>query len=247
MWKIGTDRMDAAKKNFDEFTWQTRVMPVIVVAIPLFLAAVAKGFTFPSLPETGFMVVIIVAVLSLLYRLGRNLGKKCEAHMVSRLGAMPTTILLRFSDSRISTVSKQHYHQRINEVYALHLPLEPAAERPEDDEQYDAAARSLKNRANFDRSTEFRVYQELKEYHYFRNLHGIKPIAIIIYAVLAVREMMLIPNFNLKALFLTPMPDYLSFAMFLFAIVLCCLVTAKAVEERAFSYAIALIETCERI
>ena len=21
MWKIGTDRMDAAKKNFDEFTW----------------------------------------------------------------------------------------------------------------------------------------------------------------------------------------------------------------------------------
>ena len=88
MWKIGTDRMDAAKKNFDEFTWQTRVMPVIVVAIPLFLAAVAKGFTFPSLPETGFMVVIIVAVLSLLYRLGRNLGKKCEAHMVSRLGAI---------------------------------------------------------------------------------------------------------------------------------------------------------------
>ena len=89
--------MDAAKKNFDEFTWQTRVMPVIVVAIPLFLAAVAKGFTFPSLPETGFMVVIIVAVLSLLYRLGRNLGKKCEAHMVSRLGHHITAIF-RFED-----------------------------------------------------------------------------------------------------------------------------------------------------
>ena len=239
--------MDAAKKNFDEFTWQTRVMPVIVVAIPLFLAAVAKGFTLPSPLETGFMVVVIVAVLSLLYRLGRNLGKKCETRMFGRLGAMPTTILLRFSDTRIGTVSKQHYHQRINEVYTLQLPLEPAAEKPEDDEQYDAAAQSLRNRANFDRNTEFRVYQELKEYHYFRNLYGIKPVAIIIYAALAVREMMLIPDFSLKSLFLTPMPDYLSFVIFLLAIVLCCLVTAKGVEERAFSYAKALIETCERI
>lgn len=239
--------MDAAKKHFDEFTWQTRVMPVIVVAIPLLLAAIAKGFSLSGLPETGFMVVIIVAVLSLLYRLGRNLGKKCEARMVNRLGAMPTTILLRFSDARIGTVSKQHYHQRLNEVYALQLPLDQAAERPEDDEQYDAAARSLKNRANFDRGTEFRVYQELKEYHYFRNLCGIKPIALVVYAVLAVRETMLIPNFNLQSLFLTPIPNYLSFAIFLLAIILGCLVTAKGVEERAFSYAIALIESCERI
>lgn len=239
--------MGAAKKNFDEFTWQTRVMPVIVAAIPLFLAAIAKGFSFPGWAETGLMAVIIVAALSLLYRIGRNLGKKCEARMVSRLGAMPTTILLRFSDSKIGAVSKRHYHQRLNEVYHLQLPLEPAAEQPEDDEQYDAAARSLKNRANSDRSTEFRVYQELKEYHYFRNLCGIKPIAIAIYAALAVRETMLIPNFSLKALFLTPLPDYLPLGIFLLAIILGCLVTAKSVEERAFSYAIALVESCERI
>lgn len=239
--------MDNVKKNFDEFTTQTRVMPVIIVASPLILAAVAKGLTFPSLPETGFMAVIIVAVISLLYRLGRNLGKKCETRMVNRLGAMPTTILLRFSDTRIGTVSKQHYHQRINTVYNLHLPEKPAEERPEDDEQYDAAARSLRNRANFDRSKEFRVYQELKEYHFFRNLYGLKPIGIILYAVLAVREAILIPGFSLKSFFLTPLPDYLSFAIFLLAIILYCLVTAKGVEERAFSYAIALIETCERI
>ena len=144
-------------------------------------------------------------------------------------------------------MSKQHYHQRLNEVYHLQLPLELAAERPEDDEQYDAAARSLKNRANFDRSTEFRVYQELKEYHYFRNLYGIKPIAIAIYIALTVRETMLIPDFSLKALFLNPIPDYLPLGIFLLAIILSCLVTAKSVEERAFSYATALVESCERI
>lgn len=239
--------MGEGKKNFDEFTRQTRVMPVIVAAVPLFLVAVMKGVSFPGLSETGLMAAIAVATLSLLYRLGRNLGKKCEARIVSRLGAMPTTILLRFSDTRLSTVSKQQYHQRLNEVYHLQLPLEPAAERPEDDQQYDAAARSLKNRANFDRSTEFRVYQELMEYHYFRNLHGIKPIAIGLYAALALREVLLIPKFSLKTLFLAPIPDYLSLIIFLFAIILGCLVTSKGVEERAFSYAIALVETCERI
>ena len=132
-------------------------------------------------------------------------------------------------------------------MYDPQLPLEPAEERPEDDQQYDVAVRSLKNRANFDRSTEFRVYQELKEYHYFRNLHGIKPIAIGIYAALALREIMLIPGFSLKYLFLAPIPVYLSLMIFLFAIILGCLVTSRGVEERAFSYAIALVETCERI
>lgn len=37
--------MNKAKKNFDEFTWQTRVMPVLVASVPLFFAAVAKGFS----------------------------------------------------------------------------------------------------------------------------------------------------------------------------------------------------------
>lgn len=239
--------MGNTKISFDEFTWQTRVMPVIVVAIPLILAAIVKGFSLPDWTETGLMTVIIIASLSLLYRLGRNMGKKSEICMVNRLGAMPTTILLRFSDSRIGTVSKQHYHQRLNEVYHLELPLNPTEEQPKDDEQYDAAVRSLKNRANFDRNTEFRVYQELKEYHYFRNLHGIKPIAIVIYVVLAFREIKLIPDFDLKTLFLNPIPDYLPFGIFLLGIILGCLVTTKGVEERAFSYAIALIETCERI
>lgn len=239
--------MDDTKNNFDEFTWQTRVMPVVVAAVPLFLAAIAKGFSFSGWTETGLMAAIIVAVLSLLYRIGRNLGKKCEARMVSRLGAMPTVIVLRFSDLRIDAVSKRRYHERLNKAYDLQLPLEPAEERPEDDEQYDAAGRSLKNRANSDRDTEFRVYQELKEYHYFRNLYGIKPIAIALYIVLTIREMMLIPDFSLKALFLTPIPNYLPLGIFLLGIIFGCLVTAKDVEERSFSYAIALVESCERI
>ena len=239
--------MNKAKKNFDEFTWQTRVMPVLVASVPLFFAAVAKGFSTLAWTEAGLMVCITVVVLSLLYRLTRNMGKKCERKITDRLGAMPSVILLRYSDSTIGIVSKQRYHERINKVYGLNLPLNISDERPEDDAQYDAAIRSLKNRANQMRDTEFRVYQELKEYHFFRNLYGIKPITFSVYLVLAIREICLIPNFNIKNLFINPVPNYVSFLIFIVGILLTALVTNKGVEERSFSYANALIESCERI
>lgn len=239
--------MNEAKKNFDEFTWQTRVMPVLVAIVPLFFAAVAKGFSTLAWTEAGFMACITVVVLSLLYRLARNMGKKCERKITARLGAMPSVIMLRFSDSTIGTVSKQRYHERINKVYGLNLPLNISDESPEDDAQYDAAIRSLKNRANHMRDTEFRVYQELKEYHFFRNLYGIKPIACSVYLVLAIREIFLIPNFNIKNLLINPVPNYVTFLIFIVGILLTVLVTNKGVEERSFSYAKALIESCERI
>lgn len=239
--------MSNTKQNFDEFTWQTRVMPVLVTITPLFFAAIAKGFSSPAWTETGFMAGIMVIVLSLLYRLARDRGKACERKITRCLGAMPSVIILRFSDSTIGLVSKQRYHQRLNDVYELNLPLDASTEKAEDDAQYDAAIRSLKNRANCNRDTEFRVYQELREYHFFRNLYGIKPIAICTYLALAIREIWLIPNFNVKVLFLNPIPDYISFLIFLFGILLSFLVTRKGVEERSFSYAKALVESCERI
>lgn len=239
--------MEKLTKQFDDFTWQARAMPVIVVSIPIFLAALAKGFAFSGWVETGFMTVLLIASISLLYRLARDMGKRCEIRMIERLGAMPTVIMLRFSDHTIGEVSKRKYHQRINEVYQLTLPLEPSAETLESDEQYDAALRSLKNRANSDREKEFRVYQQLKEYHFYRNLYGIKPVAIVIYVVLTFRELWLIPGFNAEGLFLHPFPNYITLYIFLLGILLICFVTRKGVEERSYSYGKALLESCERL
>ncbi len=234
-------------EHFDDFTRQSRVMPVIVASIPLFFAALAKGFSFSGLVETGFMAVLLVAAVSLLYRLARDMGKRCEERMDKRLGAKPSVILLRFSDPSIGAVSKRKYHQRINEVFGLALPLEASDETAESDGQYDAAVRSLKNRANSDREKEFRVYQQLKEYHFYRNLYGIKPVAIVIYALLAFRELWLIPDFSAEGLFLHPFPEYISLYIFALGILLISFVTRKGMKERSYSYGKALIESCERI
>ena len=239
--------MNDTKKNFDDFTWQTRVMPVLVIGSPILISAVAKGISLTVWTETVFIGLITVVILSLFYRLARNMGKKQEVEITKQLGAKPSVIVLRFSDSTIGIVSKQRYHKRLNDVYGLSLPIEADAERPEDDAQYDAAIQILKNRANFDRNTEFRVYQELKEYHFFRNLYGIKWVAFAIYMVLIIREGCLIPDFSVKSLFLNPIPDYVSFLVFVVGALLSLLITRKGVQERSFSYARALVETCERI
>lgn len=238
--------MEQIKKHFDDFTFHARVMPVLVESIP-FLVVGAKGLIVSNALETGTMITLAIIVVSLLYRLARDRGKRCEDKMVERLGYKPTVLMLRFSDTHIGAVSKKEYHQRINKVFHLALPLEASDEKPEDDAQYEAAVRSLKNRANSDRSAEFRVYQELKEYHFFRNLYGIKPIAIGIYGVLAFREFFVVRNFSFVDLFLHPFPDYLTFLIFVTWILLNSFVTQKWVEERSYSYGKALIETCERL
>lgn len=191
------------------------------------------------------MIALSIIAVSLLYRLARDRGKRCEDKMVKRLRFMPTVLMLRFSDPHIGEVSKKEYHRRINKAFHLALPLEASDEKPESDAQYEAAVRCLKNRANSNRNTEFHVYQELKEYHFFRNLYGIKPFAICIYSALAVWEVLVI--FNAKDLFLHPIQDYFVLLVLVVWILLNCSVTQKGVEERSYSYGKALIESCERL
>ena len=239
--------MEQMKKHFDDFTLHARVMPVLVESIPFILVIGAKGIFVSNALEAGTMATLAIIAISLLYRLAWDRGKHCEEKMVERLGFMPTVLMLRFSDPHFGEVSKKEYHRRINKAFHLAFPLEAPDEKREDDAQYEAAVRSLKNRANSDRSTEFRVYQELKEYHFFRNLHGIKPIAIFIYGGLAFREIWVVQDFNMKDLFLHPFPDYITFLIFTAWVVLNCFVTQKGVEERSYSYGKALIESCERL
>ncbi len=49
----------------------------------------------------------------------------------------------------------------------------------------------LRNYANCNRNKEQRVYQELKEYNFWRNLYGTKGIALVVYLLIIVREITL--------------------------------------------------------
>ena len=161
---------------------------------------------------------------------------------------MPSTIILRFSDDTLDDITKQRYHNKLNHFQGLTLPINKASETAADDQQYRSASNILRNYANSNRDKEPRVYQELKEYNFWRNLYGTKRIALFIYFIIAFREYLVTECFSLKDAFLQPYPDYICLIIMIICItVLIFFVNQKSVVQKGFDYATALIEVCERI
>lgn len=240
--------MDKIKGFFDDFTFHARVMPIIVLLIPIITIGIFEGIVHDSWLEKSVLVVICLTVLTITSKVARNLGKEYEKKMYNQLGGMPTTIVLRFSDDTFDNITKQRYHKKLNQIEGLSLPLDESSEKLSDDQQYTSAANILRNYANSNRDKEPRVYQELKEYNFWRNLYGAKGIALCIYLIVTIRELIIKDTINLKQAFLHPYPDYMALIIMVLCIAFIVLfVNQKTVKHKGFDYAKTLIEVCERI
>lgn len=240
--------MEKFKDFFDDFTFHARVMPIIVLLMPIIIIGIHSGIVQDSWLEGVALSSISLVFLTITSKIARNLGKEYEKKMYKQLGGMPTTIVQRFSDDTFDDITKQRYHKKLNQFEGLALPLDKAKETADDDQQYISAANILRNYANSNRDKEPRVYQELKEYNFWRNLYGTKRIALFLYLLIFIREIIIKGTISLKELFLHPYPDHIA----LIVIVLCIafvvfFVNQKAVKQKGFDYAKTLIEVCERI
>ncbi|WP_455582542.1 hypothetical protein [Dysosmobacter sp.] len=240
--------MDSLKNFFDDFTFQARVMPIVVVVFPIIAVGILNGVFQGGWAENSDFIVGSLIFLVLCHKVARNCGKAYEKKMFQELGAMPSTIALRFKNEIFDDVTKKRYHQILNQFRGLNLPLDQAEETPDSDQQYSSAANILRNYANSNRKTEYRVYQELKEYNFWRNLYGIKPFVLLCYFAIIIREIIVRGPICIKDIFLNPFPDYtVLIIMILSSAILIASVNQQSVRERAFDYAKALIEVCERI
>ncbi len=241
--------MDSIKKMFDDFTFHARVLPVLIVLIPVFSLGIVKGILDKDLWSNTWTTVIIIVFLSLASKVAREIGKNYEKKLFQKLGGKPTTILLRYSDDTIDSRSKTRYHQKLNEkIPDLNLPLNKRSEGRNPDDKYDSAINWLRNYANANRDIEFRVYQELKEYNFWRNLFGLRLIAFSLYLLIAIRETYLMSEFSFTELLVQPYPKYIAFLIMVLSLILIFwFVSKKTVERKAFDYARALVETCERL
>ena len=243
--------MKSVKKYFDDFVFAARVMPAATAGLPLLIIAVYNGVVANSWSETStsFALAIIFIVFSAY--IAREWGKNYEGKMFEELGGMPTTIILRFSDNKIDSVSKLKYHQWFNNNLAgVSLPVSLAEETADStsDEKYISAMTFLRTNANSNRDRFPRVYQELKKYNFWRNLYGCKILATVLYVFLLLREFVVIDSFSLKEMIIAPFPKYVVFIGLLIWICLfCSIVTKKTVKRNAFDYAKTLLETIENL
>ncbi|WP_196600990.1 hypothetical protein [Pectinatus frisingensis] len=240
--------MDKFKSFFDDFTFHARVMPVIVVLAPIIMIGLIKGIIQYNWGENSALIFLSLVFLTIFSKIARNIGKGYEKKMYAKLGGMPTTIVLRFSDNTFDDITKQRYHKKLNQFRGLNLPLDKSNENADDDQQYISATNILRNYANSNHDKEPRVYQELKEYNFWRNLYGTKGIALFLYLVIAIREIILKGIISLNQAFLHPYPDYIALIIMVLCIVSIVLfVNKKTVTQKGFDYAKTLIEVCERI
>ncbi|MGL5642799.1 MAG: hypothetical protein ACRDDM_11040 [Paraclostridium sp.] len=244
--------MDYLKKHFDEFTINTRIMPGLVIMLPVIIWGISKGIIDGnSLKENTvylFMFTIFIVILSYYSRIcGRNVEKK----LFKKLGGMPTTIILRHSDNFIDSKTKHRYHKILNSVIKdVNIPENIGAELKNinSDDEYKSAVNWLRNNANDNRDKYPMVYNELKNYNFTRNLYGLKRVGLAIYFFVGVWEGIRIESFNIMDLLIKPYPEYLSIIiMIIGALVVMMIARKKNVKERAYDYAKALIETCEKL
>lgn len=240
--------MEKFKDFFDDFTFHARIMPIIVLLMPIIIIGIHSGIVQDSWLEGVVLSSISLVFLTITSKIARNLGKEYEKKMYKQLGGMPTTIVQRFSDDTFDDITKHRYHKKLNQFEGLALPLDKAKETADDDQQYISAANILRNYANSNRDKEPRVYQELKEYNFWRNLYGTKRIALFLYLLIFIREIIIKGTISLKELFLQPYPDHIALIVIVLSIAFVVFfVNQKAVKQKGFDYAKTLIEVCERI
>lgn len=241
--------MENIKANFDDFTFNARVMSVLVVVLPIICVGVYESIIKEGVLESSLYVVMIIIFITFMAYIARDLGKKAERKMIKRLGGLPTTILMRFSDTRIDPHSKMRYHKILKKkVKELKIPISIEEENGDSDYIYDSAINWLRGIANSDKKKYHLVYKELKNYNFWRNLYGIKYIGICIYILIAVRETILMRNFNIADIIIKPYPQYIAFIIMTGSALLgLIMINRKIVENKAFDYAKALLEICDKI
>ncbi|GAA0752062.1 hypothetical protein [Clostridium sartagoforme] len=240
--------MEKVKEYFDDFTFHARVVPVLVILLPIIVLGICKGVVGENILQIPLYTIVSIIFLAFTARIARELGKKYEEKMYIELKGMPTTIILRYSDNTLNSVTKRRYHEKLNKIVdGVVLPIQERDENIDSDEQYRAAINWLRNYANSNRETEFRVYQELKEYNFWRNLYGSRFIAIGLYILITIREILLINNFDFKEFITKPSPTYIPLIIMMISIILFLAVNKKTIKRKAFDYAKSLVEVCERL
>jgi len=233
--------------TLDRYTITARLVPAVAVALP---TGLALAMLFPQDLVTwgaGTGVLTTTGLTLLLAENARRRGKAVEARIHEKLGAKPTTILLRHSDDRIEAPTKSRYHAclaRIVPGVSLPSPDEEADDPGAADVQYQSCVRSLLERTR-DRSAFPLVFKELCLYGMVRNTRGLKGSAVL-FALFGLSIGTARALWNAPQSVHEPAAVVALISLFLLMFWVFRLTDAW-VEEVGFNYARALLACCERL
>jgi hypothetical protein len=163
----------------DPYDRRARLFPGFIVMLPVSVLAVVLVTTRPAW-WSG--VVLVFGASGASYygmQLVRSAGRSKEQALWASWGGAPTTQLLRFRGA-LNRVAVKRRHEQLARLFP-DLPIPDEASESADpqlaDEHYEAAVRALIERTR-DKTRFERVFDELCQYGFRRNLWGCRSIAL---------------------------------------------------------------------
>jgi hypothetical protein len=163
--------------HIDRYTITARVLPALVILVPLALAVlpwIEVTFDPWKWGGAGLVTTVMAYFIS---QVTRDAGKKLEEKLWHEWGGCPSAIYLRHRDTQLASGEKQALHKAIKRLNP-NLDLPTAAEEARDpascDQRYDRAAAWLRNQTR-DSKKFLLIYAENVSYGFQRNLLALRP------------------------------------------------------------------------
>lgn len=156
----------------DDYDRNARLVPGLLLISPIVISLV--GFGVRDNPVVAVICGVLVSFGApvLLAKHVRRRGKRLERQLYTTWGGRPTTILLRPEQDGSIGPLKQQRRQQLERISGVKLPASSATSAT-DDESYETAMATLLAKTA-DHASFNKVYVELKNYGFERNLRGVR-------------------------------------------------------------------------
>ena len=164
--------------KLDTYNTYARAFPVYITIIPIVL------FLFFILPEGfdwkfgGISAIVLLPLSYLCKQVGGDFGKRRECTLWRKWGGPPTTRFLRHGNDEFNSHTRNRIHSKFR-CLELYVPSqEEQDQNPQKaDKAYESCVDELRRRTR-DSKRFPRVFQELRDYGFRRNIFALKPLGL---------------------------------------------------------------------
>lgn len=163
----------------DPYDRKARATPALLTMLPVVVPLVCQFGAKNPLLTSIFGVLGTCGAIYAAASIARGRGKLLEEKLVKEWGGMPTTILLRHSDSWLENGTKKRYHLDALERLGIELPtaVEEAADPAGADDAYRSVSRHLRELTREDKKL---LLKENIAYGFHRNMLAMKEVGIFL-------------------------------------------------------------------
>lgn len=177
--------MDILSLFTNEYERKARLYPALILLTPLTVTAlviISDKLSGVNAIGTG---VVVSGGAFLLAQLARDAGKKGEKDLFVQWGGLPSVAILRHRDTRIDSITKARYHQKLAKL--VKGTKAPSVKNEEanptaTDEVYTAWSNYLRVNSR-DTNKYSLLFQENINYGFRRNIWGMRLFGILLSAI----------------------------------------------------------------